>query len=141
MSRSVSPASAGPSVRRSAPVRDHVRAIGERDRHLRTLLDEQDRDAAVADPASVSNSVSTTVGARPSEGSSSKQDVGSRDERARDRELLLLPARERAGVAADAKSPTTGKSDFTHATSSASPSLLRRAAKPSRRFSATVSDE
>ena len=32
-------------------VREHVRPVGERDRALRPLLDEQDRDAALADPA------------------------------------------------------------------------------------------
>ena len=99
--RSVSPASSGVRVMPQLAVREHVRAVGERDRALRALLDEQDGDAALADRARASSkTTSTIVGASPSDGSSSSSRSGSRDERARDRELLLLAARERAGAAA-----------------------------------------
>ena len=47
----------------------------------------------------VSNRVSTIVGARPERRLVEQQHVGPGDERARDRELLLLAARERARVA------------------------------------------
>ena len=55
-------------------VREDVRPVGERDRALRTLLDEQDADArARRCVASVEKTRSTIVGASPSDGSSSRR--------------------------------------------------------------------
>jgi hypothetical protein len=66
-----------------------------------------------------------------------QEKVGPGDERTGDRKLLLLAAGERAGLAA-LNSATIGKSSCTQATSSPTPSRVRRPASPSRRFSSTV---
>ena len=57
-------------------VREHVRAVGERDRPLRALLDEQDREAALADRGERLEDGVLTIGASPSEGSSSSSTSG-----------------------------------------------------------------
>ena len=73
----------------------HVGAVGELERARGVLLDEQDRRCPRrAARASTSKTRSITSGARPSDGSSSSSSRGSREQRARDRELLLLAARE-----------------------------------------------
>ena len=59
---------------------------------------------------SAAKTASTTVGASPSEGSSSSSTSGPRDERPRDRQLLLLAAGERARLARRANSASIGKS-------------------------------
>ena len=59
------------------------------------LLDEQDRDPRSRMLASASKSVSTTVGASPSDGSSRSSRSGPREQRPRDRQLLLLAAGEK----------------------------------------------
>ena len=79
----------------------HVGAVGERHGELRPLLDEEDRDApARGSPPSASKTASTTLGARPSDGSSRSRTVGPRDESACDRELLLLAAGQDTRLAA-----------------------------------------
>ena len=79
-------------------VREHVRPVGERDRALRALLDEEDREPAVADRAERREHEIDDRRRQAERGLVEEQDARPRDERARDRELLLLPARERAGV-------------------------------------------
>ena len=81
------------------PVREHVGPVGERDRALRALLDEQDRDAAVADLRERRED-RVDEGRREAERRLVEEEhVGRGDERAADRELLLLAAGERAGLA------------------------------------------
>ena len=95
-SLSVSPASSGAEREPQLAVRDHVRAVGERDRALRALLDEQHREAALADRGERVEDDVDDARREPERRLVEEQDVGLRDERARDRELLLLAARERA---------------------------------------------
>ena len=80
-------------------VREHVRAVGERDRQRAALLDEQDRDAVLADAAERLEQRLDDGRREPERRLVEQQHVGPREQRTRDRELLLLAARERAGVA------------------------------------------
>ena len=58
-------------------VREHVRAVGERDGALGALLDEQDRDPLRrGSAASASKTTFVTVGDSPSDGSSSRSTSG-----------------------------------------------------------------
>ena len=110
-------------------VREHVRPVGERDRALRALLDEQDADArAPRIVSSVENTRSTMVGARPSDGSSRSRIDGLATSAARDRELLLLAARQGARVPVAGTPRTIGNSSQT----SASPPR-RRSSRTRRR--------
>ena len=69
---------------------------------------------------SVSNSVSTIVGREAERRLVEQQHVGPREQRAGDRELLLLAAGERAGVAAARSRRRPGRGACTHARSSSS---------------------
>ena len=119
-------------------MREHVRAVGEADGELRPLLDEQDRDAALADLRERGEDVVDHRGRESERGLVEKEQVGLGDERPRDRELLLLAAGEDARRAV-AVAATTGKSAATRARSSSAPSRGRRPTSPSLRFSSTVS--
>ena len=93
---SVSPASAGVSVRRSSPFASTcVRSANATVRCARCstsrTVTPRSRIAA-----SASKTTSTTLRREPERRLVEQQHVGPRDERARDRELLLLAARERA---------------------------------------------
>ncbi len=77
-------------------VRHHVGPVGERDRALRALLDEQHGDAAVADLQEHVEDDVDDRGSEPERRLVQEQDVGRGDERTRDRKLLLLTAGERA---------------------------------------------
>ena len=94
--RSVSSASAGVRVMRISPfVMTYVRSARATVRCARCST------SSTVTPrsrifSSASKTTSTIVGARPSEGSSRSRTDGPGDERARDRELLLLAAREHA---------------------------------------------
>ena len=75
-----------------------VAAARELEREPRVLLDQQDGHArARRCRATISKIFATISGARPIDGSSSSSSFGSRHQRARHREHLLLAARERAG--------------------------------------------
>ena len=79
-------------------VRHHVRPVGESDRALGPLLDEQHGHAASAD---LSERVEDDVhGGRsePERRLVEEEHARPRDQRPRDRELLLLAARERPGL-------------------------------------------
>ena len=79
-------------------VRHHVGAVGERDRALGALLDEQHGHAALADPREcVEDDVHDRRG-EPERRLVEEQDGRARHERAGDRELLLLTAREHPGL-------------------------------------------
>ena len=67
-----------------------------------------------------------------------EEQVGPGDERARDRELLLLAAGERAGLAAARTRRRSGRARAPRRRPRRCPSRVRRPAKPSRRFSSTV---
>jgi hypothetical protein len=75
-----------------------VRAIRERDRHLGALLDEQDRDAAVADSCERLEQRVDDGRGESERRLVEEQDVGACDKRPRNRQLLLLATRESAGV-------------------------------------------
>ena len=76
---------------------------------------------------------------QPERGLVEQQHVGARDERARDRELLLLPAGERARVAGAGTPARSGTARTRPPCRRPPPRALRRPARPSRRFSSTVS--
>ena len=97
---SVSWASAGVSVRPQLAADEHVRAVGEGDRVERALLDEQDRDAALADPAQRLEDAVDGERRQAERRLVEEQHVRLGHQRAADRELLLLAAREVARVAA-----------------------------------------
>ena len=86
-----------------------MRAVGERDRALRTLLDEQHREAAVADRGERLEDDVDDARREPERRLVEQQDVRLGDERPRDRELLLLAARERACLAARGTPRRSGK--------------------------------
>src|SRR5439155_7344577 len=81
-------------------VREHVRAIGERRGERGTLLDEEDRDTAFADLAEGAEDRVDDGRCEAERRLVEEQHVGAREQRPRDRELLLLTAREVAGVPA-----------------------------------------
>ena len=81
-------------------VREHVGAIGQCDGSLGALLDEQHRETGLANRCECLED-DVDDGRREAErGLVEQQHIGLGDERARDRELLLLPTGERTGVAA-----------------------------------------
>jgi len=83
--------------RRCAPYRR--RPVGEGHSALRALLDEEHDDAALADlQQDVEDDVHDRRG-EPERRLVEEQDVGRGEERARDRELLLLASGERPGLA------------------------------------------
>ena len=96
----MSAAWSGPSVRRSSPFASTWQRSADRDRALRALLDEQDAEAALADRREHVEDDVDDGRREPERRLVEQQDVGLGDERAGDRELLLLAARERAGVPA-----------------------------------------
>ena len=96
----MSSASAGVERHPQLSVGEHVRAIGQRDRALRPLLDEQDRDAAVADLAERGEDRIDHRRRETERRLVEQEHVRGGDERAADRELLLLTARERSRLAA-----------------------------------------
>src|SRR5206468_9024248 len=79
---------------------DHVRAVGEGDRHLGALLDEEDRDAAVANLGERLEEPLDDRGGETERRLVEQEEVGARDESAGDRQLLLLAAGERSCVPA-----------------------------------------
>ena len=128
----------GVSVMPQLAVRQHVRAVGERDRALRALLDEQDGDAAVADRGQGGEDRVDHRRREPERRLVEQEHVGAGDERAADRELLLLAAGERAGRPAARLARAPGRAR--RPPRAASPPLAAAAAEsPSRRFSSTVS--
>ena len=87
-----------------------MRAIRERDSSLCTLLDEQDRETAVADRRECLEDQVDHARSEPERGLVQEQHLRVRDERPRDRELLLLAAGERACLARRASSTTGNRS-------------------------------
>ncbi len=81
-------------------VREHVGAVGERDGEQPSLLDEQDRDPVVAHLPERLEEGLDDARREPERGLVEEQHVRPRDQRARDRELLLLAAGEQPGLAA-----------------------------------------
>ena len=77
----------------------HVRAVGERDRPLGALLDEEHGEPRLADLAERLEDDVDDLRSEAERRLVEQENVGLRDERARDRKLLLLAAGERAGVA------------------------------------------
>ena len=101
----------GVRVSRSSAFESTCVRSAKRDRQRAALLDQQDRDAAGrGSRPSVSNSVSTTVGARPSEGSSSSSTSG-RAISARAIASCCCWPPESAPAWRAANSATTGKSE------------------------------
>ena len=76
-------------------VRHQVGAVGERDGALGALLDQQHRDAALADLGERREDDVDDLRREAERRLVEQQDIGPGDERARDRELLLLAAGER----------------------------------------------
>ena len=109
----------------------HVRAVGQRHRPLRPLLDEQDREAALANLLQRPEDHVDKLRGEPERGLVEEQHVRIRNEGPRDRQLLLLPAGERAGLAA-------GNSSYARVSAPSRFPLLRPA-RPSLRFSSTLS--
>src|SRR5438067_5635484 len=73
-------------------------SVGERNRALRALLDEQDGDASLADGRERVEDDVDDARREPERRLVEQEHVGLGDERARDRKLLLLAAGERAGL-------------------------------------------
>ena len=71
--------------------------VGEADRELGALLDEEDGDAASADLGERLEDPVHDRRGEPERGLVEEEQVGPSDERPRDGELLLLPAREDSG--------------------------------------------
>ena len=103
-------------------VRKDVRAVRERDGPLRALLDEQDREPTVADRRERLEDDVDDARRQAERGLVEQQHLGVRDERPRDRELLLLAARERAGLAAEGLLARPGRARRRAARSSSMPS-------------------
>ena len=97
ISLSVSSASAGVERHPQLAVGEHVRAVGERDRALRALLDEQHRHPPVADRGERGEHHVDDARREPERRLVEQEHLRLGDERAADRELLLLAAGERAG--------------------------------------------
>jgi hypothetical protein len=81
-------------------VRQHMRASCERDRPLGTLLDEENCNAAVPDLRQRLEDLIDECGSKTERRLVQEEDRGLGDERTSDRELLLLPARQDARLAA-----------------------------------------
>ena len=94
----MSAASPGPRVSRSSPFAEHVAAVGGRDGSLCALLDEQHGEAALPDRRERFEDDVDDRRREPERRLVEQQDVRLRDERARDRKLLLLAAGQRAGL-------------------------------------------
>src|SRR5579872_6879305 len=77
-----------------------MRSVCKRNRQLGALLDEQDGDATLPDLAERGEETLDDRRREPERRLVEEQHIGLRDERACDRELLLLAARERPGAAA-----------------------------------------
>ena len=138
ISLSVSSASAGRERHPQLAVREDVRAVGERDRALRALLDEQDGHAPVADRGERGEDRVDHLRREPERRLVEQEHLGRSDERAADRELLLLAAGERAGrPAARLREHREELVDLREAVARL-PSPRSVAASPSRRFSSTV---
>ena len=82
------------------PVAQDVGAVGELDRTGRVLLHEQDRDALLAQLVKCIENRVDHDGREAERGLVEQQQPGPGEERPRDRQLLLLPAREVACGAA-----------------------------------------
>ena len=132
----MSSASFGPSVVDELAVCEHVGPVGEGDRALRALLDEEDGDAPLADLLDLEDRVDE-LGREAERRLVEQQHVRPRDQGARDCELLLLAAGERPGLA-----PSKGLDDREEGGDPGEvvvpASVVRRPANPSRRFSSTV---
>ena len=136
--RSVSAASSGVSVSRSSPFARTCVRVGERDRTLRALLDEQDADPALGDRLAASRRRGRrSVGASPSDGSSRRRIDG-----------LATSARAIASCCCcpPDSAPACRSRNSSHDREQladlgdvvvARPSERGRAASPSRRFSST----
>src|SRR5579859_5684844 len=87
-----------PRADRQAQLRigHHVRPVGEPRRQLRPLLDEQDRDAAVADLAERAEDRLDDRGSETERRLVEEQQLRIREQCPSDRELLLLAPRQRA---------------------------------------------
>jgi Asp-tRNA(Asn)/Glu-tRNA(Gln) amidotransferase A subunit family amidase len=86
----------------------HVGALGQLHRHRHVLLHQQHRRAARIDLADGLEHVSTTVGARPSEGSSSSSSLGGSSARGRwPPSAAGRPRASRPGCPASASAPGT----------------------------------
>src|SRR5215212_4093818 len=77
-------------------VREDVRPVGEGDRPLSTLLDEQHGHSSLADLVQRFEDDAHELRREPERRFVEQQEVRPRDERARDRELLLLSAGQRS---------------------------------------------
>ena len=119
-----------------------VRRLGDGERHVHRLLDEDDGGAlGRGSRSTIGSSCSTTTGARPSDELVDHQQAGPGEERHAERQHLLLAARQVGGRARRARSRRTGNSSSTSATRSLAAAPLRagRSQPATRRFSATVS--
>ncbi len=117
-----------------------MRAVGERDGQQAALLDEENRDAPLPDRCEHAEERLDDGGREPQRGLVEQQDVRSRDEGARDRKLLLLAARQRAGGAVSRLGNDGEEVANPGEVGGEAPSLLRRPERPSFKFSSTVSD-
>ena len=118
--------------------------LGERERHVHRLLDEDDRRALrramLADD--LGSSCSTTTGASPSDSSSIISSSGSDRNAMPEREHLLLAARQVGGRLVEALGAGPGTARATRSTPRRAPCLVARGAATRRRGGsrATVSD-
>ena len=80
-----------------APALDHVGVLGDRERLRHVLLDEQHRDALVADPPHLCEQLVEHLRREAEGGFVEHQQARASHERAPDREHLLLAAAHRAG--------------------------------------------
>ena len=119
-------------------VRDQVGAVGEADRALRALLDEQHRHAAAADLGERLEDDVDDLRREAERGLVEEEQPRPGDERAGDRELLLLAARERPRVPAPELAHDREQLVDRVDVGRRARSRRCRAASPSRRFSSTV---
>ena len=120
-------------------VREHMRAVGERDGALSPLLDEEDPEAPLADRLERREHEVDDRRREPERRLVEEQDRRLRDERPRDRELLLLAPGERPGRPPAKLVDDRKEREATSARSLSASAERGRAASPSRRFSSTVS--
>ena len=136
----MSSAASGPERQRAA-VPSRARKSGRRARPSAALAARRVRRRCPGrgSAAAPRRRASTIRGASPSEGSSSSRTSWIRDERPRDRELLLLSAGEGAGVSAAVLLDDREELVDAARGPRPPPRRVRRPARPSRRFSSTLS--
>ena len=126
-------------VMRDPAIHHDIAAMGELERVIGVLLDDEDGQANSAFSALITSKICLTIrGARPSEGSSSSKQLRAPHQRAGDGQHLLLAARQRPGALHARRFFSTGNSVQTLSRSWSKQSGSLAMMAPICRFSNTV---